>query len=316
MGREEELGRLGKLLGESRLVTLTGPGGAGKTRLSVEASGRLAGELADGIWFVPLAPVRDALDVPQAVLTAIGVQDAGWLDPAEAARLAALAPAERLADVLARRELLLVLDNCEHLVDAVARLAGLVLSRAPGVRILATSREPLGITGETLCPVPSLELPPEDAGAEEAARFAAVALFTDRAAAVRPGFTVDHATAGPVVRICRALDGIPLAIELAAARLRALTPAQVADRLDDRFGLLSMGSRSALPRHQTLRAIVDWSWELLDEPERVALRRLSVFRGGATPESAEAVCALGRGSRPGRGPRRRAGGQVAGHGDR
>ena len=292
VGREEELGRLGKLLGESRLVTLTGPGGAGKTRLSVEASGRLAGELADGIWFVPLAPVRDALDVPQAVLTAIGVQDAGWLDPAEAARLAALAPAERLADVLARRELLLVLDNCEHLVDAVARLAGLVLSRAPGVRILATSREPLSITGETLCPVPSLELPPEDAGAEEAARFAAVALFTDRAAAVRPGFTVDHATAGPVVRICRALDGIPLAIELAAARLRALTPAQVADRLDDRFGLLSMGSRSALPRHQTLRAIVDWSWELLDEPERVTLRRLSVFRGGATPESAEAVCAL------------------------
>jgi predicted ATPase/DNA-binding SARP family transcriptional activator len=292
VGREEEMGRLGKLLGESRLVTLTGPGGAGKTRLSVEASGRLAGELADGVWFVPLAPVRDALDVPQAVLTAIGVQDAGWLDPAEAARLAALAPADRLADVLARRELLLVLDNCEHLVDAVARLAGQVLSRAPAVRILATSREPLGITGETLCPVPSLELPPEESGAEEAARFAAVALFTDRASAVRPGFTVDHATAGPVVRICRALDGIPLAIELAAARLRALTPAQVADRLDDRFGLLSMGSRTALPRHQTLRAIVDWSWELLDEPERVALRRLSVFRGGATPESAEAVCAL------------------------
>ncbi|MGH3406955.1 MAG: ATP-binding protein, partial [Streptosporangiaceae bacterium] len=284
--------RLGKLLGESRLVTLTGPGGAGKTRLSVEASGRLAGELADGVWVVPRAPVRDALDVPQAVLTAIGVQDAGWLDPAEAARLAALAPAERLADVLARRELLLVLDNCEHLVDAVARLAGQVLSRAPAVRILATSREPLGITGETLCPVPSLELPPEESGAEDAARFAAVALFTDRASAVRPGFTVDHATAGPVVRICRALDGIPLAIELAAARLRALTPAQVADRLDDRFGLLSMGSRTALPRHQTLRAIVDWSWELLEEPERVALRRLSVFRGGATPESAEAVCAL------------------------
>ena len=292
VGREDELGRLSKLLGDSRLVTLTGPGGAGKTRLSVEASGRLAGELADGVWFVPLAPVRDALDVPQAVLTAIGIQDAGWLDPAEAARLAALQPAERLADVLARRELLLVLDNCEHLVDAVARLAAHVLSRAPGVRILATSREPLGITGETLCPVPSLELPPEDAGAEEAARFAAVALFTDRAAAVRPGFTVDHASAGPVVRICRALDGIPLAIELAAARLRALTPAQVADRLDDRFGLLSMGSRAALPRHQTLRAIVDWSWELLDEPERAVLRRLSVFRGGATPESAEAVCAL------------------------
>jgi predicted ATPase/DNA-binding SARP family transcriptional activator len=292
VGREEELGRLAKLLSESRLVTLTGPGGAGKTRLSVEASGRVAGQLPDGVWFVPLAPVRDALDVPQAVLTAIGIQDTGWLDPAEAARLAALQPAERLADVLTRRELLLVLDNCEHLVDAVAALAGQVLSRAPGVRILVTSREPLGITGEMLCPVPSLELPPEDAGAEEAAPFAAVALFTDRAAAVRPGFTVDHVTAGPVVRICRALDGIPLAIELAAARLRALTPAQVADRLDDRFGLLSMGSRTALPRHQTLRAIVDWSWDLLDEPERVVLRRLAVFSGGATPDSAEAVCAL------------------------
>ena len=218
--------------------------------------------------------------------------------------------------MLARRQLLLVLDNCEHLVDAVARLAGLVLSRAPGVRILATSREPLGITGETLCPVPSLELPPEGAGAEEAARFAAVRAVRRPGGRGPAGVHRGPATAGPVVRICRALDGIPLAIELAAARLRALTPAQVADRLDDRFRLLSVGSRSALPRHQTLRAIVDWSWELLDEPERVTLRRLSVFRGGATPESAEDGLRAGRGSRPGRGPRRRAGGQVAGHGDR
>jgi predicted ATPase/DNA-binding SARP family transcriptional activator len=298
VGREEELRRVGKLLSEARLVTLTGPGGAGKTRLSLEASARLAGqwpdELSDGVWFVPLAPVRDALDVPQAVLAALGIQETAWpADPAEAARLAALPALDRLTDALTSRRLLLVLDNCEHVAAAAARLAGQVLAAAPGVRILVTSREPLGVTGETLCPVPSLELPPEEADASEAARSPAVRLFADRAAAVRPGFALDEATAGPVVRICRALDGIPLAIELAAARLRALTAAQVADRLDDRFRLLSVGDRAALPRHQTLRAVVDWSWELLDEPERAVLRRLSVFSGGATPASAEPVCALG-----------------------
>jgi predicted ATPase len=300
VGREAELRQLGKLLAESRLVTLTGPGGAGKTRLSIEASARMSDQLPDGVWFVPLAPVRDALDVPQAVLTAIGMQETIWpVDPAEAARLAALQPLDRLADGLAARQLVLVLDNCEHVVDAVAWLAGRVLAQAPGVRILATSREPLGITGETLCPVPSLQLPAEGATAAEAAHSPAVRLFSDRAAAVRPGFTVDAATVGPVVRICRALDGIPLAIELAAARLRSLTAAQVADRLDDRFRLLSVGSRGALPRHQTLRAIVDWSWDLLDEPERTVLRRLSVFSGGATPESAERVCVLAGDRDPG-----------------
>jgi predicted ATPase/DNA-binding SARP family transcriptional activator len=298
VGREQELQRVGKLLGEARLVTLTGPGGAGKTRLSVEASARLAeqwpDELSDGVWFVPLAAVRDALDVPQAVLAALGLQETAWLaDPAEAARLAALPALDRLTDALTPRRLLLVLDNCEHVAVAVARLASRVLAAAPGVRILVTSREPLGVTGETLCPVPSLELPPEKADASEAARSPAVRLFADRAAAVRPGFALDETTAGPVARICRALDGIPLAIELAAARLRALTADQVADRLDDRFRLLSVGDRAALPRHQTLRAVVDWSWELLDEPERAVLRRLSVFSGGATPASAEDVCALG-----------------------
>src|SRR5262249_39408752 len=150
--------------------------------------------------------------------------------------------------VLARRQLVLVLDNCEHLVDAVATLVSQVLQRAPLVRVLATSREPLGITGETLCPVPSLDLPPADAGPDTAEQFSSVRLFADRPAGVRPGLALDAAAAGPVVRICRALDGIPLAIELAAARLRALTPAQVADRLDDRFRLLSVGSRAALPR--------------------------------------------------------------------
>jgi predicted ATPase/DNA-binding SARP family transcriptional activator len=292
VGREDELELLGGLLDESRLVTLTGPGGAGKTRLAIEASAALAAELPDGAWFVPLAPVRDALDVPQAVLAATGVYGAVWTaDPAEAVQAAALPPLDRLADALASRKLALVLDNCEHLLDAVAALADRLLADAPGVRILATSREPLGITGETLCPVPSLPLPPDDAGPAEAAGYAAVRLFADRAAAVRPGFAVDEASAGPVVRICRALDGIPLAIELAAARLRALTPAQVADRLGDRFRLLSAGSRTALPRQQTLRATVDWSWDLLGEAERTVLRRLSVFGGGAAPDSAEHVCA-------------------------
>jgi predicted ATPase/DNA-binding SARP family transcriptional activator len=298
VGREEELQRVGKLLSEARLVTLTGPGGAGKTRLSVEVAARLAeqrpDELSDGVWFVPLAPVRDALDVPQAVLAALGLQEAAWpADPAEAARLAALPALDRLADALMARRLLLVLDNCEHVVAAAAQLASQVLAAAPGVRILITSREPLGVTGETLCAVPSLDLPPADADATEAARSPAVRLFADRAAAVRPGFALDEVTTGPVVRICRALDGIPLAIELAGARLRALTAAQVADRLDDRFRLLSVGDRAALPRHQTLRAVVDWSWELLEAPERAVLRRLSVFSGGATPASAEHVCALG-----------------------
>jgi predicted ATPase/DNA-binding SARP family transcriptional activator len=291
VGREDELVLLGGLLAESRLVTLTGPGGAGKTRLAIEASAALVAELPDGVWFVPLAPVRDALDVPQAALAAIGLHEAIWAADPAAVPAVALPPLDRLADALTSRKLVLVLDNCEHLLDAVAALAGRLLADAPGVRILATSREPLGITGEVLCPVPSLPLPPEDAGPAEAAGYAAVRLFADRAAAVRPGFAVDAASAGPVVRICRALDGIPLAIELAAARLRALTPAQVAERLGDRFRLLSAGSRTALPRQQTLRATVDWSWELLGEAERTVLRRLSVFSGGAAPDSAEHVCA-------------------------
>ena len=289
VGRDDELARVAKLLAEARLVTLTGPGGAGKTRLSVEAASRLADQVPDGVWFVPLAPVRDAFDVPQAVLVAVGAAEPDPID----AWLAALEPLDRLADVLAAQRLLLVLDNCEHVVDAVAGLAARVLADAPGVRILATSREPLSVTGETLCPVPSLPLPPTDADVVEAAASPAVRLFADRAVAVRPGFTLDEHTAGPVVRICRALDGIPLAIELAAARVRALTLDQVADRLDDRFALLSVGSRAALPQHQTLRAIVDWSWDLLGDAERTVLRRLSVFSGGAAPEAAEQVCSLG-----------------------
>jgi len=294
VGREDELDQVARLLADARLVTLTGPGGAGKTRLSVEAGARIADAAPDGVWFVPLAPVRDAADVPDAVLAAIGMHDGGVpVDPAEAARLAAMEPLDRLSETVSGSSMVLVLDNCEHVLDAVARLSRQVLADAPKARILATSREPIGLTGETLCPVPSLALPPEDADAQQAAASPAVRLFADRAAAVRPGFRIDDETAGPVIRICRALDGIPLALELAAARVRALTPGQVASRLDDRFELLSVGTRGALPRHQTLRAIVDWSWDLLDDSERTVLRRLSVFSGGATPDSAEQVCSLG-----------------------
>ena len=293
VGRDEEIRRVTTLLGESRLITRTGMGGSGKTRLAIEVGSGLAGQAPDGVWFVPLAPVRDALDVASAVLTAIDGRDTLWpVDAVEAARLAAMEPVDRLAEVLAVRTALIVLDNCEHVLDAVAGLAGQLLADAPGVRILATSREPLGLTGETLCPVPSLPLPPADADTDEAAASPAVRLFADRAAAVRPGFQVSADTVESVVRICRALDGIPLAIELAAVRVRALTPAQVADRLDDRFALLSVGSRGPLPRHQTLRAIVDWSWDLLDDREQAVLRRLSVFSGGATPDGAEEVCSL------------------------
>jgi predicted ATPase/DNA-binding SARP family transcriptional activator len=288
VGREDELERVGKQLGDTRLVTLTGPGGAGKTRLALEAAVLKAPEMPDGAWFVPLAPVRDATDIPQTVLTALGVAEPVRIT--EGGLVLPLPPLDRLADALATQRLLLVLDNCEHVIDAVARLAARVLADASGVRILATSREALGVTGETLCPVPSLPLPPSGADAAEATSYAAIRLFRDRAAAVRPGFTVDAETVGPVIGICSALDGIPLAIELAAARLRSLTLAQVQSRLGDRFRLLGTGPRASADRHQTLRAIVDWSWDLLDEPERTVLRRLSVFRGGATPDAAEQVC--------------------------
>ena len=229
VGRDEELNRASKLLGESRLVILTGPGGTGKTRLAIEAAARLTDQMPDGVWFVALAPVGDALDVPQAVLSVIGPPDSVWVGDTDPVR-AVLPPLDRLADMLATRQLVLVLDNCEHLIGAVARLAGRVLAEAPGVRILATSREPLGVTGETLCPVPSLPLPPDGATPAEALEYGSVRLLAERGAAVRPGFTVDEVSVEPVIRICQALDGNPLAIELAAARLRSLTPAQVAGR--------------------------------------------------------------------------------------
>ncbi|MFB9587829.1 AfsR/SARP family transcriptional regulator [Streptomyces racemochromogenes] len=289
VGREEDIRVIGDDLGRARLVTLLGPGGAGKTRLSQEAAEthtRTAGDGAgwpDGVWFVELAPVEDPEDVPEAVLTALGARETK-LRGAAAEELRALTdrggddPLDRLTEHCARRRLLLLLDNCEHVIAAAAHLAERLLTHCPGVRILATSREPLGVPGEFLRPVEPLPDP------------VALRLLGDRGAAARPGFSV-AADPAAAAEICRRLDGLPLAIELAAARLRLLTPRQIADRLDDRFRLLTGGARTVLPRQQTLRAVVDWSWELLDEPERAVLRRLSVFAGGCDLEAAEAVCA-------------------------
>ncbi|MEU7676311.1 BTAD domain-containing putative transcriptional regulator [Micromonospora taraxaci] len=287
VGRDEELKRVGDLLGERRLVTLIGPGGAGKTRLAIEAAGRQDGE----VRFVELAGLADGSDVPQAVLTALGLRDAGLRAPAEPGRH----PTDRLVEALAERRLLLVLDNCEHVIADAARLAARLLGACPALRVLATSREPLGLAGEALCPLSGLTVPPPGASARHADDSAAIRLFAQRAADVVPDFTITPANVDTVLRICRTLDGLPLAIELAAARLRALPVAEVAARLDDRVRLLSMGSRAASPRHRTLRAVVEWSWDLLDDAERRLARRLTVFAGGATLEAAGQVCGLPRG---------------------
>jgi predicted ATPase/DNA-binding SARP family transcriptional activator len=286
VGRNEDVRRVTKLVGEARLTTLTGPGGAGKTRLAIESARVASGQAPDGVWLVEFAPVTDAAELASVVLTALGLREQALVNTRGRVQAEPTDPLARLTGALGSRRALLVLDNCEHLVDAAARLADGLLSRCPRLRVLATSREPLGITGESLYPVEPLPLPPAGTGVGDALEYPAVRLFADRAAAVRPGFRVTD----PVLTICRALDGMPLAIELAAARLRAMTTDQLATRLGDRFRLLAAGSRTALPRHQTLRAVVDWSWELLDEPERALLRRLAVFAGGATPEAVEAVC--------------------------
>nr|WP_239542851.1 BTAD domain-containing putative transcriptional regulator [Micromonospora terminaliae] len=290
VGREEEVARVAGLLDRFRLATLTGPGGAGKTRLAIESGRAVAGRFPDGVWLVPLAPVTDPAEVPQAALAALGLREQALLARAGRSAAEPADPVGRLVDALAGRAVLLLLDNCEHLLDAAAGLTERLLTACPGLRVLATSREPLGITGEALRPVESLALPPAGADPATALAYPAVRLFADRAGAVRPDFAVDPATVGPVVRICRALDGMPLAIELAAARLRTMTAAQVDTRLDDRFRLLTGGSRTALPRHQTLRAVVDWSWDLLGDGERALWRRLAVFAGGATLEAVERVC--------------------------
>ena len=292
VGRRTELAEVADLLATERLVTLIGPGGAGKTRLAEESGARLAERNPGGVWMVALAPVGDGSEVPQTVLTGLGRRQVKLLDaklPGEGA-----APQEVhaiLVKALSAGPTLLVLDNCEHLIESVATLAHSLLLDCPELRILATSREPLGVPGERLHPVPSLDLPPPGGSTPaQAARYPAVQLLVDRAAAVRPGFRLTPGNVDAVVEICRRLDGMPLALELAAPRLRSLSPEQLAARLGDRFRLLTGGSRTALPRHQTLRAVVAWSWDLLDTAEQVLWRRLAFFPAGATLEAAERVC--------------------------
>jgi predicted ATPase/DNA-binding SARP family transcriptional activator len=273
VGRERDLTQVLALLADARLVTLVGPGGVGKTRLAAEVA---AGwQAPDGIWLAELAGITDPAEVPAAVCGALGLRPA----------------AEELTSQLAGRQLLIVLDNCEHLLDACARLAHDLLGGCPGVRILATSREPLTTPGERVYPVAPLPVPPPAVGIGEAMDSPALRLFADRAAAAVFGFRLTTENLPAVAEICRRLDGLPLAIELACARLRTLPATELAARLDDRFRLLTGGSRAALPRHQTLIAVVGWSWDLLTDAERTLARRLAVFAGGATPEAAEAVCA-------------------------
>jgi predicted ATPase/DNA-binding SARP family transcriptional activator len=271
VGREDDLERAGRLLARHRLVTLVGTGGAGKTRLALELAGRVPGTA----WLVELASLGDGDALAPAMLGALGLRAAALPD-----RRAAAADAEsQLVDALGARDRLVVLDNCEHIVAAVAALADRLLAACPGLRILATSREPLGIDGEALAPVGPL------------AEDAAVALFADRASSASPDFVLDDTTRPTVADICRRIDGLPLAIELAAARLRSLPLDGVAERLHDRFRLLTGGNRAAAGRQRTLRAVVDWSWDLLGEPERRLARRLAVFPAGATLAAAEEVCA-------------------------
>jgi predicted ATPase/DNA-binding SARP family transcriptional activator len=286
VGREDEVARVRKSLDSYRLVTLVGPGGAGKTRLAAEvaaaarddaAGGTPDGNWPDGIWMAELASVTDAADVPKAVLGSIGLRESRLL-PDGTQRATSRDARTRLLEGLADARALLVLDNCEHLIDACAHLADALLAHGPGLRIVATSREPLGITGESLFVVPPLGEAP------------AVRLFDDRAAAVSPDFTLDADTRPLVTDIVSRLDGLPLAIELAAARLRTLPLAEISRRLHDRFRLLTGGSRTALPRHRTLRAVVEWSWELLTPAERLLAMRFSVFPAGATPAAVATVC--------------------------
>ncbi|MFI6306071.1 BTAD domain-containing putative transcriptional regulator [Amycolatopsis thailandensis] len=284
VGKDADVAKVRDLVAEHRLTTLIGPGGSGKTRLATETARTLLGDLPDGAWLVELAAIGPDGDAAQATLAALGLRDALLGDSPNAE------PADRIIAAIRDREVLLILDNCEHVIEAAAAFAHRVLGECRRLRILATSREPLGITGEALWQVVPLALPEPHAAAAAIESSPAVRLLRDRASAVRKDFVADEATLATMARVCRVLDGMPLAIELAAARLRTMSIDQLANRLDDRFRLLTGGSRTALPRHRTLRAMVDWSWELLSDAERTVLCRLSVFSGGASLEAAEHVC--------------------------
>ncbi|WP_410655835.1 BTAD domain-containing putative transcriptional regulator [Amycolatopsis sp. lyj-112] len=290
VGRDDELKLIAELLAGARLVTLVGPGGAGKTRLATEVATRHPAHARGRVWFVPLAGVRDPGDLPGAVFAALELWDLGLSHGGDPMRRPSDALA-RAVEALGAGESVLVLDNCEHLIDAAADLANTLLRRVPTLRMLATSREALAIDGETLCPLGPLSVPEGTPTVSQAAEAGAIRLFVDRAMAVRPDFVLNESTVDDVAQICRRLDGMPLALELAAARLRSMTVAQISQRLDDRFRLLTSGSRTALPRQRTLRAVVEWSWDLLTDAERLLARRLSVFGAGAEVEAVESVCA-------------------------
>jgi predicted ATPase len=293
VGREKEMAEVRQLLRKTRLLTLTGVGGTGKTRLALQVAADRVGEYPAGLWLAELAPLSDSTLVPQTVATLLGVREEPGR-PLTATLVEALKP----------KKLLVLLDNCEHLLTACAQLADALLRACPGVQVLATSREGLNIPGETTYRLPSLSVPPPTAWAgyplagggrhlpatvENLTQYEAVHLFLDRAATMAPAFTLTDANANAVAQVCCRLDGIPLAIELAAARVKVLSVEKIAQLLDDRFRLLTGGSRTALPRQQTLRALIDWSYDLLSEPERRLLCRLAVFAGGWTLEAASAV---------------------------
>ncbi|QVQ50161.1 winged helix-turn-helix domain-containing protein [Spiractinospora alimapuensis] len=287
VGRENDVQRVASLFDDRQLVTLVGPGGAGKTRLAIEVADGYVGD----VGFVDLSSLGETSDIPQVILGTLELGEAGL-------RASTSAPPtedhalRRLENALANRALLLVLDNCEHVIAPVAALVSRLLSASPSLRVLATSREPLGITGEALHRLWGLPLPPGDVppDPDQLQESAAVRLFVERGKDTDPGFALSSETVESVLRVCRRLDGLPLGIELAAARLRTLPVAEIARRLDDRFQLLSRGSRTAQPRHQTLRAVVEWSWDLLSAEEQRLARRFTVFSGGADLQAVEAVC--------------------------
>jgi predicted ATPase/class 3 adenylate cyclase/tetratricopeptide (TPR) repeat protein len=282
IGREKEIAEVKQLLLAHRFITLTGPGGTGKTRLSLQIGAELLELFPDGVWLTELVSIADPALVPQTVAAVLGVREASSRPILDV-----------VASFLRGKDLLLILDNCEHLVEACARLVTTLLQECPHLFVLASSREALGIAGELPYRVPSLSTPDvrRSASLENLTQYEAVRLFIERTEVVSPGFTVTKANAPAIAQICYRLDGIPLAVELAAARVRMLNVEQIAARLDDRFRLLTGGSRTAMPRHQTLRALIDWSYDLLTEAERALLRRLSVFAGGCTLEASEAICA-------------------------
>jgi predicted ATPase/class 3 adenylate cyclase len=282
IGREKEIVELKGELDEHRLVTLTGSGGTGKTRLSLQVAADLLEKFDHGVWIVELAPLTDAELIPQTILSAIGIQEQQGKTPIEV-----------LKEYLHEKKTLILLDNCEHLIEASAKVADALLNASSGLKILASSREALGVKGELSYPVPSLTLPDIKhlPVIEQLSQYEAVRLFIDRASLVSPHFEVNKENAPFIAQICYRLDGIPLAIELAAARVKVLSVEQISKRLDDRFRLLTGGARTSLPRQQTLRALIDWSYDILTENERLLLRRLSVFAGGWTLEAVEEVCA-------------------------